>query len=693
MKKIEMAKLVGLADEKYIAEAAPKAVNAKGRFWRKFALIAACISLVVTSACLWLFVPYQKAEIADQLDRNNLPSELKAYADSEYLDLMYAFYKYNGQNYRTPDNNYEKYLEDAIEDIFGVFIPKAESATDGDYYYGSSIMNSAPVDENFYFSVEDASSSIKGEANYVETTDNQVAGVIEADLFKRTKTHIFYLDINNGVIRVYSIAGEDSKLVSTYTISRDEYGFLSYSTQMFLSEDGKTLTLVGNNSDYITYDPQAKKEKYISAARVISLDVSDPENIKENSRFAITGSFITARFVGDKILLMSKFNANSFNYSELGSFVPQIDKGNGFECIPSEDIIFPEEITSKLYTVVTQLDATDLSFEGSIACLGYSTEIYVSLDKVFLTRSYLGNALTNGNVGEKDGMLFVQNPRKTEILALGYGEGGFSRLGGITVEGSVKNQYSLDEYHGILRVVTTLDANNIYYYDELKIVDGTLDLGNVVSIGVEASNAALYCIDIASWEIVGEVKNFAPDGESVESVRFDGTNAYVCTAEVITFTDPVYFFDLSDMSNITYTDTGVIEGYSSSLVDFGEGLLLGIGYGDNRNTLKIEVYTENGNKVESLCSYERNEVLFSEEYKSYFIDRERGLVGLAISDITKRENRCEYILLAFNGYELVEVERVGFENYIDLSFVRATLADDYFYIMGYDNFEVVKIFN
>ena len=246
-----MAKLIGLADEKYVAEAAPKAKVTRGVFWRKFAIIAACISLVLTSAGLWLFVPYQKAEIDGPLDRNNLPTELRGYSDSEYLDLMYAFYQYNGKNIRTPDNNYEKYVEDVLDNVFGAFMPKSESA-DGDYYY-----NGAPnVNADGYFPIPEAPSPVFAVNNYVETTDNQVAGVIEADLFKRTKTHIFYLDYTEMVIRVYSVAGEDSRLVSKYQLtSKDDAKFaMTWSGQLFLSEDGKTLTFISNNSDVISYD-------------------------------------------------------------------------------------------------------------------------------------------------------------------------------------------------------------------------------------------------------------------------------------------------------------------------------------------------------------------------------------------------------------------------------------------------------
>lgn len=686
MKKIEMAKLIGLADEKYVAEAAPKAKVTRGVFWRKFAIIAACISLVLTSVGLWLFVPYQKAEIDGPLDRNNLPTELRRYSDSEYLDLMYAFYQYNGKNVRTPDNNYEKYVEDVLDNVFGAFMPKSEAA-DGDYRYNDAPM----VNADDYFPIQAAASSSSGDKNYVETTDNQVAGVIEADLFKRTKTHIFYLDYTEMVIRVYSVAGEDSRLVSKYQLtSKGDAKFaMSYSGQLFLSEDGKTLTFISNNSDVVSYDTITKKES-LSAVSVISLDVSDPENIVEKARFEITGSFITARYVGGKFLLISKFNANSLNYSELGGFVPQINVGEGFEPIAAEDIIFPEEINSKLYTVVTQLDGESLEFEGAAACLGYSTEVYVSADKVFLTKSYNSKEAVSG---EEDGLYWSKHPRMTEILALGYGEEGFENLGSISVEGTVKNQYSLDEYGGILRVVTTLGSNSVYFYEaEPNIVNGSLDMSNVAMIQNAASNAALYCIDLETFKIVAEVSGFAPDGESVESVRFDGIYAYVCTAEVITFSDPVYFFNLSDLNNITYTDTGVIEGYSSSLVNFGENTLLGIGYGDNRSTLKIEVYAEDGGKVESLCAYERSGYGFSEDYKSYFIDRENGLVGLAVSDVTEDGLKFRYILLAYNGYELVEIKNVLFDGYVDIAFARAALADDYFYIMARDQFEFFKVF-
>lgn len=679
MKNIRMAKAIGLADEKYVAEAAPRA-GAKGGFVRKFTLIAACVAILATSLCLWLFLPFDRGEdLPAEPDRSSLPKVLRDYEDSEYLDLMYAFYRYEKENTYAAKNNFEKFFE-------GLF----DFATNGDVAIEDAVDELAPMPEAPGASAPSDSGTgefDKQEGEYVETTDNQVAGVIEADLFKRTKTHIFYLHRQSMTIYVYSIAGEESKLVNQVSINHgyDDLFAELYSAQLFLSTDGKTLTILGNGLGFT--ETAVGKEK-LSTTILLAFDVSDPEAIAQKAHFAIAGDYLSARLVDGKILLMSRYYVGKVNYDDPTSFLPMIDSGNGFEVMAAEDIIFPETLTSKYYTVVTQVDMSTLELEGAAGCLCYSSELYVSADKIFLTRQYVENIR-----GEENGTPFIKNATLTEIYALGYGGEGFKKLGGISVEGRVKNQYSLDEYEGILRVVTTLPRTTKYVGNVDIRSDGSVWYKNdEATVSVSQSNAALYCIDLSTWQIVGEVRNFAPDGETVESVRFDGTNAYVCTAVVITFTDPVYFFDLSDMSNITYTDTGVIEGYSSSLINFGDGFLLGIGYGADRNTLKIEVYYENGDKVESIASYEREGVSFSEDYKSYFIDRERGLIGLSVSCWNAKEYGDHYILLMFDGYKLTEVVDEYIGDYAPAS-ARAALADDYFYIMENKYFKAVKLYN
>jgi uncharacterized secreted protein with C-terminal beta-propeller domain len=190
------------------------------------------------------------------------------------------------------------------------------------------------------------------------------------------------------------------------------------------------------------------------------------------------------------------------------------------------------------------------------------------------------------------------------------------------------------------------------------------------------------------------VEHFAPVGETVESVRFDGTAAYVCTAVVVTMTDPVFFFDLSDPANITYTDTGVIEGYSTSLINLGEGFLLGIGVGDTWGSLKIEVYEEDpsaGNGVASVDAWVLENTGYAAEYKSYYIDRENNLVGLPIYE--NSSGTTKYVLLHFDNYKLrpiltLPIASPGAGPRLTLDNVRATIIEEDLYVLAADQFIV-----
>jgi uncharacterized secreted protein with C-terminal beta-propeller domain len=185
------------------------------------------------------------------------------------------------------------------------------------------------------------------------------------------------------------------------------------------------------------------------------------------------------------------------------------------------------------------------------------------------------------------------------------------------------------------------------------------------------------------------VEDFAPPQEKVRSVRFDKDKAYVCTS--IEMIDPVFFFDLSDLNNITYKDSGTIAGFSNSLVNFGNGKLLGIGRG-GWNIFKVEIYEETENGVSGLSKYEMEDVLYPRLYKSYYIDRENQLVGFSMSDpnVTDRQPQ-RYVVLFFDGYDLVELLNVPFEGVVD--FNRSVYIDGYMYLLGNYKLRVEKLFD
>ena len=506
---------------------------------------------------------------------------------------------------------------------------------------------------------------------YVEVTDNQVQGVIESDIFKRSDKYIYYLQDNK--LSVYSIDGADSAEIATIEFQM-EYTWVFSDAEMFLSTDCTTLTIL--------YDNNFSDSGYCTV--VYSLDVSDPTNIQMQEPLLFKGSYISSRMIDDKLLLVYNFSgAYNIDFDKPETFVPVYGTQDELQLLPAEDIFCPvEKPTRARYTVIAQLDSKTLQVEDIIALLGYSSEVYVSQSTIYTTYSYVHRV----DQESMDGM--STQTAMTDITGISYGGDNLNILGTVTVEGDVKDQYSLDEYNGVLRVATTTKVLTQEQV-QLQRYDGT-EFTWFNTVG-GSYNCNLYCIDLSSWEIASSVIAFAPDGERVRAARFDGPMGYICTAEVVIMKDPVYFFDLSDIYNITYKHTPIIDGYSSSLINFGD-YLLGIGYNEDRD-LKVEVYKETADGVEPITSYERD-AWFSLDYKSYYINREKNLVGLAMWDDPVEQG--VYVLLQFDGHQLVELIQIpitklncAYSNILggyiysanDTSKCRADIIDGYLYLL------------
>ena len=372
---------------------------------------------------------------------------------------------------------------------------------------------------------------------------------------------------------------------------------------------------------------------------------------------------------------MTEFYAGDADFSDESTFIPQIDTGDGAFSVPVEDIISPDTLTSSRYTVVCRFDNATLALEDQTALLSYSDEVYVSRDNVYAVRRYYDNV-------DFEDITF--RLMMTEVSAVNYSGESFAHIGSVAVEGYIKDQYSLDEYDGMLRIVTT--TSNSYTTNSTR----TNEFGLAESVAkpqeypvVLGTNASLYVVSLADFSIAAQVNYFAPPGETVRSVRFDGTAAYVCTA--VQNTDPVFFFDLTDINNIKVKDTGTISGFSTSLVNMGNGFLLGIGQGEGWNSVKVEVYEETEGGVRSVAVYEALGATYSEDYKAYLIDRGNGLVGLGINFEYESgkyfyDERDRYVLLHFNGYDLVPIVNTVLEG--DNAKKRGIIIDEYLYLLS-----------
>ena len=164
MKKKFLEKF-GLIDEKYIDEASPLAVDRaiekeinKSKKVRRLGFGIAGLVMVVALS-LWLFIPYS----------TTAPSVAK-YSSIPYYSVIK---KLNEATFAKP--KYKNNFQMIIKNLFSVKMSAGGT-------------NAMPESDKM---------------EYVETTDNQVAGIIEADRIKRSSEHIYFLDGN--VLKVFNI--------------------------------------------------------------------------------------------------------------------------------------------------------------------------------------------------------------------------------------------------------------------------------------------------------------------------------------------------------------------------------------------------------------------------------------------------------------------------------------------------------
>lgn len=620
MKKEEkLLKSIGSIDEKFIEEANSKMKRSRKEkpLWKKVASF-----VIILGLALFLFLPV-----------NNNKINTSAYKDSEYHELIEALEPYRASATALPyDNNFE---------LIGMVIKSLFTFT----FMGGAMAPDAmpPMEEE---------GAMNGE--YVETTDNQVAGVIEGDIIKTTTTHLF--QYSHGNLMIFKLDGENTERAAIFNI-RKKFDAKNYNeAEMYLTSDGKTVIIV---LDYITNDHKAK-------VGAIFIDVANPENPYLKGALSIDGDYNTSRLVGDKLLLLSEyyFAIKNVDYDDPSTYVPTVTRDGEDSLLTMDEIFAPNGVNASRYTVVASIDINSREITGANGLLNFTNTVYVSENNVYVTRNYSETREGTGNTKISE--------RMTDIAVLGYTEEGLERRV-ITLAGTVLNQYSMDEKDEHLRVVTS--TNKFDYVS-----------GGMLSTPARSiRSASLYIVDLESCDTIASVENFAPEGEEVASVRFDGDKLYVCTAVVVTFTDPVFFFDLSDYSNITYTDTGIIDGYSTSLINLGEGFLLGIGRVDWR-TNKVEVYEEQAGQVVSVAEFVFDGD-YSESYKDYLVNREENLFGFVVFGDSKYGN--QYILLQFDGYDLNVVTHVDHVYYSGT--VRGILRGDYLYVVDDGGIVIVDL--
>lgn len=205
------------------------------------------------------------------------------------------------------------------------------------------------------------------------------------------------------------------------------------------------------------------------------------------------------------------------------------------------------------------------------AYLGSGQEIYVSQEHLYAAAPHYNYTSreddppqqNNGDTSSVAPAImptiwdFVSTP-DTTIYKFALQDGLVSYESRGLVQGTVLNQFSMDEYQGNFRIATTKgdawtsmdsSSNNVYVLNE-------------------------------NMDSIGKLENLAP-GEKIYSVRFMGERAYMVTFKTV---DPLFVLSLSDPAQPAVLGQLKIPGYSDYLHPYDATHLLGFG----KDTVEID---------------------------------------------------------------------------------------------------------
>ena len=155
-----------------------------------------------------------------------------------------------------------------------------------------------------------------------------------------------------------------------------------------------------------------------------------------------------------------------------------------------------------------------------------------------------------------------------------------SYLGSGRVDGTVQDQFSMSEYDGSIRIATTSDIWGRWWLtDEVDP-----ETGELVFNGPTNGVTVLQHDGQVGLDEVGKVDGIAP-GETIWSARFIGDRGYLVTFETI---DPLWVIDLSDPTNPTILGELEVPGVSTYIHPVDENTLITIGIGPGEDGLGLD---------------------------------------------------------------------------------------------------------
>ncbi len=406
----------------------------------------------------------------------------------------------------------------------------------------------------------------------------------------------------------------------------------------------------------------------------------------------VAGQYVDSRLIGSQLILVlndelplqqvsfvwSDFaNESWYRDKEARKIFEQYSTYHRRRVVAS---VIDDKISGVPCTAISQRKVSDFDFqlakilslniddpeasEKFVASIGQGGSIYVTSDAVYLVKSgwnwfrstYFNSYTEYG--GSKERVYIRQasfNPQDGTLMMEAEGE----------VEGRIKDRWALHGLNGGQHLVITTSTGLLW--SNTQIAQNHLF--------ILEKDPACRCLQVKSG-----IKNFGTH-EDIRAVRYIGDKVYVVTFKK---TDPLFAFDISDLSDPKILSGLKIPGFSTYLHPLADGRMFGLGFDaddqgsfayyqgiqaslfDISNPLEMarmdnHIYGTRGSSSEATSNHH-----------AFFYDAESGLLGFPLVELAGDSLKGEMtrrvfsgaVLLGFTGDQLVEKKRISHADWI-----------------------------
>ena len=460
-------------------------------------------------------------------------------------------------------------------------------------------------------------------AVYSETNVRQ-EGVDEADVVKTDGRYLYTLKDNGRSVAIVDTSNGELQMVISIPVEDDDQA------REFYVNDGHLILVSEFNQER-----EDGTWTYASTdTRVTTYDITDPEKPEKAGEVTQSGSYTSSRLTDGHLYLFTQYSVDvtsGITPKDKKDYIPYVNQ----QMLEADDIYLPPFSQAYMYEVVSSVDvAKPGEIQDTKAIFSDGGELYVSNDNIYWYETQWSDKT------------------ETVIKRISYKGGKLKAEASGKVDGYINDSFSIDEYDGYLRVVTTDDETN-----------------------------GLYILD-SNMKEVGSITGLA-EGEQVYSARLLGDTGYFVTYEQ---TDPLFSVDLSDPKNPKIIGKLKIPGFSEYLHFYGENLLLGIGMdvdedGFTTNGVKLSMFDiSDSSDVKEIQKYTLENVYSAAvmyDYKAVLIDPEKNVIGFA-ADGNNGENYYVFSYNDTNGFECLMNETVNGNGYQS---ARGVYVDNTLYVV------------